>query len=250
MLAASNAAGDDLELNYYLESPAALQWILNRQCAVVVGSAPHNLYNEEVKYIFERRVALFLGAGRFLAHTLPNPYVYALTLSDLLHRQSRPARIAEYGRTSQALVADLHAHWIALGGPVVEDETPFVDVAAVLSRRLEPDVSMFYDEAGLPSPPLDAVSSMVEFVAYLETVLHSGLLVLDAEITHLQKEVDAAAATARGQATEIDRRDAMLAALAEERIAAVDLRDRRIDQLQNELEFMTKGWRRFVVRRR
>src|SRR5262245_35098756 len=76
VLFTTDVNGQELELNYFLETPEALQWILERRFAAVAGSLPHSQYNDEVKEVFERRVGLFLGRARFLAHALPTPFVY------------------------------------------------------------------------------------------------------------------------------------------------------------------------------
>ena len=55
----------DLELNFFLQTRKALKWLVRKRFAVVVGSAAHSRYNEEVKDIFEQRVAAFLGSGQF-----------------------------------------------------------------------------------------------------------------------------------------------------------------------------------------
>src|SRR5947209_13551288 len=73
-LFALDANGSDLEMNYFLESPHTLQWIVAKEFDVVLGSAPHSMYNEEVKEVFEWRVGLVIGRGRFVAHMLPKPY--------------------------------------------------------------------------------------------------------------------------------------------------------------------------------
>jgi hypothetical protein len=89
VLIATDDEGRDVELNHFLESPAAVLWTVANQFSCITGTEAHSVYNEEVKDIFERRVLVLLGEGRFLAHTLPNPYVYALDLARLLERCGR-----------------------------------------------------------------------------------------------------------------------------------------------------------------
>ena len=147
VLIATDEDGRPVELNHFLESPAALLWTVPRQFSCITGTDAHSVYNEEVKDIFEQRVLLLLGDGRFLAHTLPNPYVYVLDLARLLERCGRDVKVREYQHRSRALVDDLHRLWLASGSPSVADEADYTDVLKVLEKRMGPALLAF-DEMG------------------------------------------------------------------------------------------------------
>ncbi len=135
-----------LEVNYFLTKPHVARWIASRPCRVIVGSLPHNLYNEEVQDVFERRVTLLLGDGRFLAHALPRPYLYVLDAPALVRRVSRSAEAAAYIAATNGIVAELHSRWLAQGSPAIDDDPDFADARAVLARHLGGAV-LSYDEA-------------------------------------------------------------------------------------------------------
>jgi len=136
----------DLELNFFLQTRKALKWLVRKRFAVVVGSAAHSRYNEEVKDIFEQRVAAFLGNGRFLAHALPNPYLYVLGGHDLVQRLCRDAKLRAYTSTCRDLVRDLFAVWRRNGSPASADDAVFDDVIEPLERQLGAEIFAF-DEA-------------------------------------------------------------------------------------------------------
>ena len=75
----------------------------------------------------------------------------------------------------------------------------------------------------------------------------------DTLLAQMQPEIDRRDQLLRELAierqTEVDRRDGMLAELQRERVEAVAIRDRIVDELRSELDTMTRGWRRWVVRR-
>src|SRR5439155_15500948 len=54
---AADRFGAPLEINYFLEQPETVRWASDSGIGVIVGSSPHNLYNEEVQHVFERRAA-------------------------------------------------------------------------------------------------------------------------------------------------------------------------------------------------
>ena len=221
-----------LELNYFLESAVALQWILGHQFTAVIGSAAHSLHNDEVKDVFERRVALFLGSSVFLAHALPRRYVYVLGLGDLLQRMTRPEKVAGYGTMSRALVDDLLALWRARGCPVVDDQKRFDDECEILVRHLGAETIAFDEMPRHRSSPHEGSSPVAEFVRYAESIFHPALAHRDPFVRALERSVDHLRVMADGQQNEINRRDRIL------------------DELRSELDLMTSGWRRFVVRRR
>lgn len=258
VLFAADSAGRPIELNFFLEQLDALHWIVAREFAVVVCTAPHSLYNDEIKDTLERRVALFLGAGRFVTHTLPQPYVYVLELADLLRRLDRDRRSAAYAATAGALMADLHAKWIAAGRPERADPaTPPVD--AVLAKHLGP--LMAFDESSVPEGAgLVSLDVLAPFVVYLEGVLHPALGLRDAHVQDLYATASRqlAAIETRDRllaelheemGREVGRRDAINAGISQERREAVSERDAIIDRLRAELDRITGGWRRFIVGR-
>ncbi len=265
-----DAAGDELELNYFLETSTAVRWIVGKQFTAIVGSAPHNLYNEEVKGIFERRIGAILGAGRFLAHTLPEPYVFVLTLEELLHRFNRAPKAEQYGVFCRELLADLHRGWVASGRPRVADTGSFDEVSAVLERHLGPAVLSWDEASPIPLHRLDTGGRALEYLLYVEGVLHravdamANLQALTADLQqtlvqlqdevnirdHLLGELDQKAHELRratgtqqteiselqhassAQQAEINRRDATIAELS---ARAVELR-RTIDLQEEETE--------------
>jgi len=174
VLLALDAVGDALELNYFLESAEALRWIVARRFAAVIGSAPHNLYNEEVKDIFERRVGIMLGPARFLLHTLPNPYVFSLSLPDLLQRFNRGRKAAEYGAVSRALIDDLHRAWAESGKPSVCDARSFDDAVGALERHLGANVLSWDEASPIPLDPPDSAGTAADFLLLAEAALHQA----------------------------------------------------------------------------
>jgi hypothetical protein len=208
LLFSVDATGTSLELNHFLESPAAMVWAAQRRFDAAVGSAAHALYNDEVKEIFERRLPLLVGAGRYLAHTLPNRYVFVLDLPALLIRFSRLQKLEEYDRRCRALVEDLHRVWSALGRRAVADEPAASGVFQVLGRHLPPDVFAFDEESLTPLAQPDLSRAFADLVLYLRSVL----------CEHAER-------------------------LAE-REAAVDVRDTIIENLRREQETLPQRWRR------
>ena len=203
-----DAGGTSLELNHFLESPTVMPWAARRRFDVVVGSAPHAVYNEEVKGIFERRLTLLVGTGLYLAHTLPNPYVFVLDLAALLVRASRPLKLEEYTATCYAMVDDLYALWVEGGRPAVSDEPGSCRAFQRVRAHLRPELLAFDEES--PTP----LDSRVHSRAFADLVLYL-----------------------RGVLREHDERLA-------DRIAAVDLRDAIIANLRRDQETLAQRWRR------
>jgi hypothetical protein len=174
VLLALDAVGDALELNYFLESAEAIRWIVARRFAAVIGSAPHNLYNEEVKDIFEVRVGFILGAARFLIHTLPKPYVFSLSLPDLLQRFNRGQKVAKYEAVSRTLIDDLHRAWAESGKPSVCDARSFEDAICALERHLGPDILSWDEASPIPLDPPDSGRAAAEFLLAAEAALHQA----------------------------------------------------------------------------
>ena len=225
VLYAASDDGQDYELNFFLEQLGTLHWILSRQFACVIGTAPHSFYNEEVKDTLEQRVALFLGRGTFVAHAWPKPYVYFLELADLILRFDRARVTGEYGAVTRALIADLHRAWLDGGRPAHADGA----IAAqddVVANHLGP--LMAHDEG--TGEPSDVVSlaAVAGFVDYAEHVLHPAVALRDERLRELEE---------------------MLRAITDERRQAVLERDAIIDRLRGELEHVTRGWRKLLVGR-
>jgi hypothetical protein len=149
-LLATDADDNELELNYFLGSAEVLEWTTLHSFDLIAGTSPHNLYNEEVKRIFEQRVAVFLTRGRLIAHTLPEDYLYVLDLPSVMIRLGRGVKIDDYRDASCRLVADLYALWRSSGSPPVSDEADFTDVIAVLRDRLGEPLLRFDERERIP----------------------------------------------------------------------------------------------------
>ncbi|MCU1385423.1 MAG: hypothetical protein JWL71_4120 [Acidobacteria bacterium] len=240
-----HAHGDSgpLEMNYFLESPPALQWILARKFASAIGSEAHSLYNEQVQSLFEQRVALFLGVGLLLAHTLPHPYVYRFDLDHLLARMDRPRKVAEYISACRRLIDEFYDRWQQSGTRHVDDHQPAAADLAILEHHLGSKLTAYDDASPIPMLPSAAGLRVAasEFVSYAESVFHPALGHRDHAFAALEQRV-----TELIEA--VGLRDRMLASQQAEHAETVAIRDRRIGELQHQYEFMTRGWRRFVVR--
>jgi hypothetical protein len=234
LLIAEDEDGRDVELNHFLESPAAILWSVPKQFRCITGTEPHSVYNEEVKDIFERRVLLLLGDGRFLAHTLPNAYVYVLDLVRLVERCGRELKVQTYQRQSRAIVEDLHRLWLASGRPAVADGPDYGDVMQVLERRMGRAL-LDFDEAGPIPLRHDRITA-----AFAEVVSH----VRDVVSEH-DRQLSAMTALHAERSEAVAIRERLLAELSAERVAAVDLRDRIIEDLHLQLE----PWHRKLRRR-
>ena len=144
--------GAELELNFFLEHAHAFEWVARQRPRTVLGTAPHSLYNEEVKDLFESRVLMFLGSATFLAHALPARFVYELTAADLIERTQRPARVAAYRALSDAVLADFHAQWLAKGSPSQDDSPDYRDVEDTFARHLGREVLTYDEQSPVPTP--------------------------------------------------------------------------------------------------
>jgi hypothetical protein len=234
VLLATDEEGRDVELNHFLESPAAVRWCAAQAFRCFVGAEAHSVHNDEVKDIFERRVLLLLGDGLFLAHTLPNPYVYVFDAARLLERCGRDLKLQAYQQTSRAIVDDLHRLWLASGSPAVADGPDYTDVMQVLERRLGAPL-LAYDEVGpIPLEHTRITGAFADLVAHLRSVVseHDRQLKV---MTDLHAE--------RSEAVEI--RERLLAELSAERVEAVNLRDKIIEDLHLQLQ----PWHRKLRRR-
>ncbi len=173
LLFAADEQGRELELNYFLET-SAFEWVSSKSFAVVIGTAPHSLYNDTVHAIFEHRVALLLRDGVFLAHALPERGVYLLDLPSMVERFGRDHKIQSYRRWCRALIDDLHREWTALGAPGAVDNdvtTPVVD--AVLAKHLGPQMLAFDERGPIPFPHEESVAAPVaDFIRHVHTLIH------------------------------------------------------------------------------
>lgn len=238
--------GQDYELNFFLEQLGTLHWILSRQFSCVIGTAPHSLYNEEVKDTLEQRVALFLGRGTFVAHAWPKPFLYFLELADLILRFDRSRVTREYGAVTRALIADLHRAWLDGGRPAQADGA----IAAhdeVIAAHLGP--LMARDErSGEPSDVV-SLAAVAGFIDYAERVLHPAVALRDERLRELEETQRQQRQLIEHLSGEVTRRDAINAAITEERRQAVLERDAIIDRLRGELEHVTRGWRKLLAGR-
>jgi hypothetical protein len=166
---------DDLELNYFLETPPALQWMARLAPSIVVGSSPHNLYNEEVKDIFEVRVAAVLRDAVLLAHSLPNPYVYLLDTDGLLERAGRGAKIAAYHESVARLLDDFHQQWVTRGRPAFDDAPDFSDVEATFARHLGRAALDFDEASPIPLATVETTSDRTRVFAFVRDRLLQAL---------------------------------------------------------------------------
>lgn len=235
VLVSEDAAGTSLELNHFLDSPNVTMWTAARRFEQVIGSAPHAVYNDEVKDIFERRLTLLVGAGRYLAHTLPNPYVFVLDLPALLVRLARRHKMEEYAATCRALVGELHRLWIDLGAPDVPadpvrpPDAPALETTAafdVVRRHLRPDLLAFDEAAPIALSQPDLSHAFADVVLHLQQTLRE----------HDEQLADRSDA--------VTAREAIIAEIQAERVAAVNLRDTIIENLRREQETMVQRWRR------
>jgi len=234
--------GRDVEVNYFLQSPAAVLWTVTKQIRNVIGSDPYDLHNERVNPIFEQPALLLIGeGGRLLAHALPTTYVYAFDLAQLLERCGRGEKVRDYERTARALVADLHQTWLAAGRPARNDQPDFSDVMPVLARHLGAPV-LTYDEAG-PIPI--AAPSLLPGIAGVITRIQSVMREHDRQL-----QVWADAYAERREAADVREagitlRDEMIDAARKQAADDIMLRDKIIDALRLQLE----PWHRKLRRR-
>ena len=166
---------DDLELYYFLETPPALRWIAELAPKTVVGSSPHNMYNEEVKDLFEMRVAAILHEAVLLAHSLPNAYVYVLETQDLLARAARKQKVDAYRASVGALLEDFHQQWVDLGRPGFDDRQNFADVETTFARHLGPAVLTYDEVSPIPIARADASSPDVDVFTFVRERLLQAL---------------------------------------------------------------------------
>lgn len=225
IIVTTDAGGADLELNHFLESPGTVRWALQHHFRAIVGTAPHSLYNEEVKLTFEQSVSLLSHDACFLAHALPQPFLYVFDFDEFIERFTRHAKQARYEQDARGVVADLHRLWVKRGRPAPDDSADSTGAFHRLLSRLDPRLRA-YDENAEASHQTRRVSPGTK-----------GL------VMHLRDVIHAHAEFAHAQHVELRR----LEAVVEERNAAVNLRDRIIDDLKMKLNPFSRKlieWRR------
>jgi hypothetical protein len=225
---AVDSEGRDLELNYFLETPELIAWWSEFQFALVVGTEPHSLYNDEVKTLLEQRVALLLGDGRLLTHSLPERGIYIFDLPAVVARFSREAKAEAYRAWSHALIDDLHGLWIAQGRPGAADNVDRAEMTRRLSAHCGAAL-LDYDER-----------SPIPFRLNTGVDQNTG-----AYIRHLRdviRERDVR------QAEMLSDAERNRTAIVAERNDAVDTRDRTIQSLHRELDTPFRRLRRWVRR--
>lgn len=245
LLLTLDADGRDLELNYFLEAVTTIQWVMRRQFRAIVGSAPHSMYNEELKEVFERRVGLLMGDGVFLAHALPQRYVYTFDWEGLLRRLWGSRKLDIYRADCRAIVDDCYREWVARGSRPTDDDSGFDGEWSIVERRLGQPLLAFDESSEQPMLPDDLPGPLASFL----TDLRSGLYRYDATLITLASEC---AATVRGREVAIAERDeraeavhvreAIIADLHARQIREVALRDAMLADLE-------AAWQKEVVSR-
>jgi len=171
VLPSADAQDRPLELNYFLESPVAGIWIRSKPVDYIVGSVPHSLYNEEVKDLLEERLSLFVGSSRFLAHTLPQDYVYVFDLPMMLRRSGRADKVKEYRATCRSMVDAWHRQWIDAGRPARDDGPDIRQAASVIGDHLGAGLLSPDESSPISIERLDPVASIVGTIRYLQDLL-------------------------------------------------------------------------------
>jgi hypothetical protein len=239
VLLGADTADGELELNYFLETAEALRWTGTGRFAAIIGSAPHNLYNEEIKDTFEQRVGVILGAGRFLTHTLPQPYLFSFTLADLLQRFNRDRKAAAYVVTCRAVVNDAYRLWTESSKGNTGDGLPFDDVTAALERHLGSGVLTWDEASPIPIDRPGAGEAAADFLAYLGETLTAIIGSQQRDLDRLQAEIERRDDRLRELheelAREVQIRDDRLTALHEQHVQDVQTRDTQLADLHEEL---------------
>lgn len=175
LLSIARVSGKPVEVNHFLEASEALLWTVPKTFQAIIGSTPHNQYNEEVQTVFEQRVSVLVGDGVFLAHCLPLPYVYVLDAAALVHRFGREERVHAYQSHAHRLVDDLHRLWQSRGRPAVDDDDRYDATLAIVEQHLGRDVVTF-DEASpivIPVRHADGAAECARVLRHLREVLHA-----------------------------------------------------------------------------
>lgn len=208
---AATEQGGDIELNHFLETAGAIRWVAEKRFAVIAGSEPHSLYNDEVKAIFEQRIALLVGDGCLLTHALPERGLYLFDGAGLIERFGRASKQAEYQERSRALLADLHSLWTQQGEPGFVDNQDLSAVTSVLSSHLGAAILEFDETGPIPLAHDSGIAGpAAEFVRHLHDVIR-------------ERDERTAAIAAQLESVQNDR-----GRVLSERNDAVAVRDRQI----------------------
>lgn len=222
--------GGDIELNHFLETAGVLQWVAVERFAVIAGSEPHSLYNDEVKEIFEQRVALLVGEGCLLTHALPERGLYLFDAAGLVERFGRASKAAEYQTQCRALLADLHSLWVQQGKPASIDNRDFGAVTSVLSAHLGAAILDFGETGPIPlAHDSDIARPVAQFVRHLHDVIR-------------ERDERMTAVAAQLQAVQEDRDRVM-----SERNDAVAVRDRQIASYEHGRNISFRRLRRWFA---
>lgn len=229
--AAADAHGNELELNYFLEWPATLRWLASLDIQAVVGTTPHAQYNDYVNDIFEQRVALLLRQGVFLAHTLPQPYVYVFDAAGLLRRMDRLAALDQYRSACKSIVDDCYRLWRVEGSPAVSDRSDRRDVIDVLTTRLGPAILGFDEASPIPLQRPHDNTRLATFVAHLNDAIAERQRLLDERIEAVQIRDDIIKQMGGDHTESLHIRDEIIHEIDVERLQAVGLRDDIIQEV-------------------
>ncbi|MCU1385424.1 MAG: hypothetical protein JWL71_4121 [Acidobacteria bacterium] len=190
VIASCDQAGNELELNHFLESPAVLGWTGERAFGLVIGTAAHGRHNEEVKYVFEQRVAAFLRHGVFVAHALPLPELYMFDLAAVCHRLGRERRLAQYESRARDMVATCYALWEATGRPSHSDDMDRTDVMSAVRASMGDGIVQFDENAPVRlSPDMADGAAAAALVVRLGDTLVREIQVRDQAIRRLDGEL-------------------------------------------------------------
>ncbi len=211
ILDSADAAGVELELNHFMESPAAVSWTLAREFCTIVGTAAHSLYNEEIKHEFERNICLLSRDAVFVAHALPAPFVFVLDSVELAERFNREAKRIRYEADVRGMVATLHRLWVKQGRPLANDSAVSTGAFEAITAPLDPRLR-HYDEDAPPTMHRPSAGTQ-EQMQHLQSVVHEHARLWDAQAREIRRLND----------------------VVDERNAAVTLRDEIIDELKERL---------------
>ena len=251
--------GQDLELNYLLERPDLIEWVSQRRPQIITGSLAHSLYNDETKDLFEQRVGFFLGNSSFLAHTLPNAYVYVLGAQEMSRRIGRHKKIEEYRRTAGNLLEALHQHWHDLGRPAADDESGFENETVLLAEHLGEDLLDFDERSRIPVARTDFLDEVVTFWNHeTSSYIHRS----STRLAELKRRLEAQTSRVSMLERELAQRDAVLEKVRQQiddltsqmqhRDHEVQRRDELLHQVQNQVQesLVEVGKREDEIRKR
>lgn len=145
-------AGVDVELDYFLERSHAIRWAIRRRADFVLGTEPHAPLNEDVKTDFERRAALMLGRGCFVAHSVPSEQTLLFSAEELWSRAARPEAVERHRARVKGALDRLHRVWAASQSHAAESS------ASTRAGSIAADLLMqgASDAPETPAPFIDA----------------------------------------------------------------------------------------------